>query len=160
MCSRQRLNAATPKRQRPNAKRIQSLEIFGRCRLRTCPPRPAWRQPPWSGPDRPLWEQSVNSIEDGGIAADRAGALGLCAHGPNHPSGAFLAQSDAALRRMLRKQPATLLAQCRSLARVHACSVIVARQIALRNKIPTVDVLRRLASITSFGGGAVRNEKP
>jgi len=53
---------------------------------------------------------------------------------------AYLFYQDWGMRHMdlvsVRKQPARLLVYCCSVARVNACSVTVAREIALRNKIP------------------------
>jgi hypothetical protein len=45
-------------------------------------------------------------------------------------------KSNSTLHRVVRNRPARLLAYCCSVARVIACSVTVARKIALPNKIP------------------------
>jgi hypothetical protein len=41
-------------------------------------------------------------------------------------------------------------------AQAMACSVTLAREIALRNKIPHARVLRRLKLMTTFGDGSLR----
>src|SRR5271165_3754738 len=44
------------------------------------------------------------------VAADRAGALGLRAHGPNRPSAAMRAESNTTLPRAVRNRPAAAAA--------------------------------------------------
>ena len=51
----------------------------------------------------------------------------------------------------MRNRLAQRLANCYPVARAMACSVTVAREIALRNKIPDARVLRRLKLMTTFG---------
>jgi hypothetical protein len=84
------------------------------------------------------------------VAAALADALGPCAHGLNRPSAAICAESNTTLHGVMRKQPARLLAYCCSVARAIACSVTVAREIALRNKISAARVLRRLVLRPTF----------
>src|SRR5271165_5543275 len=74
------------------------------------------------------------------VAAGRTGALGLCANSPKRPSAATTADSNATLHRVVRNQPPQRLAYCCPVARAIACSVTLARQITIRNKIPAVGV--------------------
>jgi hypothetical protein len=91
----------------------------------------------------------------------------LGAHRPNRPS----AKSNTTLHRVVRNRPARRIASCcSSVARAIACSVTVAREIALRNKIPAARVMgwpvagigtqtpcpRRLAERLSPGENSLR----
>src|SRR5580692_637218 len=80
------------------------------------------------------------------IAAARAGALGLRAHGPKRPSSGLLAEGNT-LHGEVRNRPARPLANYCPVPQAIACSCILARQITFRNKIPTARVLRRPVSI-------------
>jgi hypothetical protein len=62
------------------------------------------------------------------VAAARAGALGLHAHGPNRPSAAICVESNTTLHRVVRKRPAQPLANC--------CSGSVRVTIEIEAEIP------------------------
>src|SRR5215468_8341043 len=75
------------------------------------------------------------------VAATRAGALGLRAHGPKRPSSGILADGNT-LHGEVRNRPARPLANYCPVPQAIACSCILARQITFRNKIPAARVLR------------------
>src|SRR5262249_49661856 len=76
------------------------------------------------------------------IATAWAGALGLFAHGSNHPSVATSARSNTTLAPTGAKLASTAPGKLLSRSTAIACYVTVPRQITFRNQIPAARVLR------------------
>jgi hypothetical protein len=83
------------------------------------------------------------------IAAARAGALDLCAHGPSRPSVAIRAKNTP-LHRVVRYRPAQPK-QTVPVPQAIAYPSIVACEGTLRNRIPPPHVLRRFVLTMTFG---------